>query len=309
MRLPVLGIAALLVLILLAKLFSHSTATNPAQPGTTSPVQGGALGGGSASNTTAQAGVFQGRCTTEQGTPLANVDVKIAGVTTAGENTVTDVHTDSSGNYSQTLPPGKYSILNAFYPVTLGTTNYLLPLAIPDGANNDDADIGPGIARDLVLHIHGKIAPNLVDTDWRSFYGGNLICTFYGRYLVGGTPAGSITEMTLVPSGPLADGTTGQTLTLRVTNNVTNEGTEANFLDIPIGQYTISARLLNADGSLIEPLIIGPVSAGQDPAPYKTSLEGVTFPPSNFTSPYPQIGQGTGISLLQLSLNDGSPGP
>ena len=249
------------------------------------------LGGGSA--TTAQPGVFSGRCTTEQGTPLANVDVTIGGVTTAGVNTTTETHSDSSGNYSQSLPPGQYSISSALYPVTLGSTNYLLPLATPDGASNDAADIGPGIARDLVLHIHGKISPSLEDTAFQSFYGGHIMFTYEGRYMGSGPPAGSITELTLVPTGPLADGTTGQTLTL----HVTNDGAFASFLDIPIGQYTVSARLLNADGSVLEPLTIGPDHTMAALAPGQTSIESLTFPPA-----------ATGCGMFPLTLNDGSPG-
>lgn len=227
-----------------------------------------------------QSGVFKGRCTTEGGKPLAKVFINIKGVTTAGMPTYTETHTDANGVYSLRLPPGIYALLEASYPVTLGDTGYDLPLATPDGTN-DAADIGAGIVRNLILKIHGKVSPSDPVDKYDSYWGAGLRATLKAGGPLGFEfPADSTVEVTLVPEGPLADGSVGKTLVLSQKNATTQDYDR--WRDIPLGQYTVSARILKADGSVLAPVTVGVSRVPNVTLPrddgYATRLTHVTFP-------------------------------
>ncbi|MBB6096620.1 hypothetical protein HNR42_000032 [Deinobacterium chartae] len=61
-------------------------------------------------------------------------------------------------------------------------------------------------------------------------------------------------EVTLTPSGPLVDGSAGKAITKRVPQGRVN--------DVPVGRYTMTARLLR-DGAAPVPLLVSPGHGGQ----------------------------------------------
>jgi len=60
----------------------------------------------------------------------------------------------------------------------------------------------------------------------------------------------SIVEVTLKPVGPLADGSTGKTLVLRWPSPAAGLSGETIIGGIPIGRYTLTARLYDGDDAL-----------------------------------------------------------
>ncbi len=202
-----------------------------------------------------RAGYIIGRCIDMRGKPLAGVGVRVFGTTQkGGETTSFETKTDATGKYAVKLPAGNFHVGWAHYFTDAPSgPPYALPLHPLDGSN-DDQNSTPGIVEDLVLKINGRISPkNDPDSDL-SYYGGFI--TVEGGTLENGNfldgynykfPAGSSVELTLTPSGKLADGSTGQILTLR---RPIERGYLAEFRDVPLGAYSLTARLVSADGTI-----------------------------------------------------------
>jgi len=199
-------------------------------------------------------GTIIGRCVDMRGKPLAGgVGIRVFGTPKdGGEKTSFETKTDATGMYAVKLPAGNFRLGWAHYFTDAPAgPSYALPLHPLDGSN-DDQDSAPGIVENCVLKINGRVSPkNDADSDL-SYYGGNI--TVEGGPLENGNfldgynykfPDGSSVEFTLAPQGKLADGSTGQTLVLR---RPIARGYIGEFMDVPIGAYEVTARLIDADG-------------------------------------------------------------
>ena len=199
-------------------------------------------------------GYIIGRCVDMRGKPLAGVGIRVFGTTqNQGQKTSFQTKTGANGQYAIKLPAGNYALGWAHYFTAAPEgPPYALPLHPLDGSK-DDQDSKPGIVEDCVLKINGRISSKNDPGSDLSYYGGFITAEGgaleNGNFLDGYTykfPAGSSVELTLVPQGKLADGSTGKTLVLR---RSIDRGYIAEYFDVPIGAYQVTARLLAADGS------------------------------------------------------------
>jgi hypothetical protein len=204
-----------------------------------------------------RAGYVVGRAVNSQGKPLAGVRIRVFGTTTAGERTNFETKTGTNGTYAVRLPRGNYHVGWAHYLVAAPSgPSYALPLHPNDG-DISDQDSGPGIIENFTLKIAGRISSLKDAGSDLSYYGGTITveggALEKGDFLSGYNyrfPQGSAVELTLTPKGALADGSAGRTLVLR---RPVERGYIAEFLDVPIGQYQVVARLVQADGA-VQPL-------------------------------------------------------
>lgn len=192
-----------------------------------------------------------GRCVSAQGKPLPGVRIRVFGVTAAGRDVNFEARTGADGLYAVKLPAGNFHVGWALFdaPAPKGPA-YSLPLHPVDGSV-DDGPSGPGIVENFVLKLSGRISPLADAENELSYYGGTI-------RLSGGAipnaglfddtryrfPSGSSLELTLTPQGRMPDGSTGKVHVLR---KAVKDGTT--FLDVPVGEYTIAASLVTADGT------------------------------------------------------------
>jgi hypothetical protein len=252
-------------------------------------------------------GFIVGRCVTAQNRPLAGVRLRVFGVSDAGENISFQARTNAAGAYAVKLPPGSFHLGWALYdaPAPAGPP-YALPLYPVDG-EIDDAPSGPGIVENCVLKLSGRISPLMDPNRDLSYFGGSILVSGGGIEGAGlfddkyyRFPIGSSVELTLVPVGNLPDGSPGRTLVLR------QAATKLNFLDIPIGQYRVTARLL-ADGGEAKPLRVAVARFGTGTSPIHFSPTAADYGPSG-TVYFSAAGDGTpllktsGVGYAEISV-------
>jgi hypothetical protein len=199
-------------------------------------------------------GYIIGRCVDMRGKPLAGVGIRVFGTTQkGGEKTSFETKTNAAGFYAVKLPAGNFHLGWAHYfTVAPAGPPYALPLHPLDGSN-DDRSSARGIVEDCVLKINGRVSPRNDPKSDLSYYGGYITAEGgaleNGNFLDGYTykfPAGSSVELTLTPQGKLADGSIGQTIVRR---RPVERGYIAEFRDVPIGAYAVTARLIEAGGA------------------------------------------------------------
>ena len=185
-------------------------------------------------------GHLRGRLADAQGKPLSNVTVSIFGFSDGGEPVTRDVQvTGPATSYDIELPPGKCNTPIARIDVLYNDRRYVLPLAAADGtiewAEQQSARVG--MVRDFVWRISGPV-PNADPAAPTGYWGGAV--QFDKGQDLGDTAK---IEITLKPDGPLIDGSAGRELTFE--RKIPWKRQEDHLLlDIPIGRYTVAARLL-----------------------------------------------------------------
>jgi hypothetical protein len=188
----------------------------------------------------AKPGHLTGKLSDARGKPLSNVTIKIVGFSSQGN--VVKIEKRVSGpasEYDIEVPDGKYDTPTARLGIEYNDRWYDLPLAAADGTRewNEQHDSKPGMVRDFIWKTAGS-APG-GNADQPSGYWGSTI-----QFDLGGLLGDYATiEVTLKPEGPLIDGSEGKTLTFE--RKLPWKKREDHYLlDIPIGKYTASARVL-----------------------------------------------------------------
>ena len=147
--------------------------------------------------------------------------------------------------------------------LTYGGHHYVLGLyptdGKPDGVGPSDfsGQSGKGIVRNFVLRTSGlKPGASPENAVAGTYYGGNITLV-----LSLGTAPVSLT-VTLVPTAPLADGCPAKKV-VRVVKLGANEGNnDYNLYNIPLGFYTMSARLDGAGSRALGLQVYGTSSTG-----------------------------------------------
>lgn len=184
-----------------------------------------------------EAGSVKGRLLTAQGQPIAGAKV-YAGHLTYHNTNVVGV-TDADGYYKLDIdqPGGTWSV-HAQVTRPYNGTNYTFYVY----ANNADPISGTaGAIRNLTWKLSGAIP----GTD-NGKYGAKV--AYYDNSSI--YIRGEEIEFTLVPQGPLADGSTGQSITAFATARFAMTGTTigSGLDDVPMGRYRITARYVPANG-------------------------------------------------------------
>ena len=209
-----------------------------------------------------------------QGRPIAGAKVWINPALTFGE--VVEVTTDSSGRYLVTGLWNEPYDAKAWTEVDYNGERFCLRL------NSSDYDAFTpehGVVRDFQWQLTGVIE-DLRDYD--GYFGGEV------RLFVDGDMRGGQVELTFTPTGPLIDGSTGQTLTRTI-----NVNEEVMVYDIPIGTYSVTSVLLE-NGSRT-PLKTG-IEHSYDGYAGQTDAAALAFTPAG-------CGNGTGADRAFLYLS------
>lgn len=224
---------------------------------------------------TPQPGYIIGRALFEDGRPIPEFTVSAeSGFGPAGKAQ------GSAGRYSiHVTNSGIFIVQNIIAKAVIsyqGQT-YVLPLhpvdGLPDGAAADNfrGDVTKGVVRDFVFRLTG-IAPgrqtnpppqNVTDTDSvsarASFEGCQMMIEFARE--TAELVNGAAVQITLTPSGPLIDGSTGRTITRAIAK--ANPDSSYYFYDIPLGVYT-AVVTVTGTGTAARPLHVRMSAPGTD---------------------------------------------
>ncbi len=224
-------------------------------------------------------GYDSGRVTTAAGAPVGGAEINFGGVSAAGSPVGLTVFTKPDGTYRVHLPPGNYDLAWAWAHVNgYAGRDWKLPLAT-DPVNLTDRDIAEGPVANLQFLIQGRTARGSDPTSPQSYYGGDLRVMGRGRFVYQGRPGtrfpdGGQVEVTLVPQGPLINGSAGKTLVL------TAPASDPKFRDVPLGQYGATVRVLAANGAAQPVQVLFPAIGGtaSDRATVTFNVSGVGGP-------------------------------
>lgn len=249
--------------------------TATARPGFTGQPGSTGSAGTAAPPVVKEPNVITGRVTTEQGQPIAGAQMRIVGYTggaTLGQEFET-VTTDAGGVYRLEVPTGLYEVLGQA-PLEFDGQTYAFVLEPADGSCEQQMS-DAGITKDFTLRLTGLVPciPGADPDDYPSYHGAAI--QLFDR--TGGSHS-SAAEVAYVlePIGPLADGSSGETLTLTRTFAAlqTSAGPiESTWIlhDIPLGRYRVTATATEPGGS--ETRLLVSTDTATDPA---TEVE-VTF--------------------------------
>lgn len=182
---------------------------------------------------TPQSGYASGHVVDAQNRPIKGAEITINNTGGVVNNLIG--YTDANGNYKIKLSTGGGPLIGSYYVrghVTLSYLNYPFKLAL---FVEDDSAFSPedGAVKNLRLKIAGERS-NFGDSGW---YGGTIEVDNHTR-----NAHFPNIEVTMVPIGPLVDGSTGETQVAR-----------PDWLysyNVPVGQYKITARDLATNQQL-----------------------------------------------------------
>jgi hypothetical protein len=210
------------------------------------------------SGTEAEPNVIAGRVMTEAGQPIPGARLRIVGYT-GGANLGQEIETVESGSdgaYRYEVPRGLYEVLGQA-TVDFDGQAYTFDLDPADGSCEQQMS-DSGIVKDFMLRLTGLKMCRIDDlADNYTSYHGAAIQLFNG--FTSSPASDAVIEYTLEPTGPLADGSTGETLTMERT--VAALDTSAGPIedtwilhDIPLATYRASAVLV--EGGARTPLLV-----------------------------------------------------
>ena len=221
----------------------------PSQPGTNnpSPIDGGNPGtvdGGAGKNT------ISGRALDAQNNPIAGALVWVKPAVTTGLITT---RTDAQGRYLvKSLPDVPYEVFAWAQPEVAGK-RHCLRLGHDAPNEYDPVSVRDGAVRNFRWKLQGVIP----DRGNNTFFGGEIrLMAVFRQDNDWSNTAGLKIKVTLVPNGPLADGSTGKTIT-----QVLDWENDKFVEDIPVGTYTVTASQTTASG-VTSALEVGPNESG-----------------------------------------------
>jgi hypothetical protein len=214
-------------------------------------------------------GVVAGTVTDTTGNRLTNARIVIRGTSGAGANTYFEAAVDEDGRYSQPVPAGVYEI-TAFAGIEYNGRFYKVWLHPKDGVDKPSQDVGNGLTKDFELRLSGpKPAAKMRPSHPDSYYGGAIqlgnegqFYMFYGNgKLVDpfNYPEGAKVRVELTPNGPLLDGSQGEIITRDLTPEQVADGS---IYDIPLGDYTARASMVEADEAIIPLKVVSLIPGG-----------------------------------------------
>ncbi|GGL88069.1 hypothetical protein GCM10010840_27650 [Deinococcus aerolatus] len=188
-----------------------------------------------------------GRVVDERGKPVAGVQIIIAPAMFRGTLFTT---TNAQGRYQSTElnPAANPYYVTAYKEVKYHDQRYCLRMAGDPEAYQDAFNAKAGATRNFVWKIRG--ASDMPSSEYGGdTWGGTLSFERLSTDDAQPVAPDATVEVTLVPDGPLIDGSKGSTIT-RTTRVSQGLG------DIPVGYYRVSAALKNANGTKT-PLRVG----------------------------------------------------
>lgn len=203
-----------------------------------------------------KSGFVRGYVKDSSGKPLQGAYVGIRSTLTGGLYSGASAETDAKGYYEIKLPMGAIHFYAGSYTVDYGDLRAALSLHPADGKLESFAS-ADGSVENFVLLPYGITDRNIASEspNGATTYYGGAINVAYNLAEIKDAYApdnyikeNSEIEITLTPEGALLDGSTGGSFVVR--KNVGN-GMQFNIYNIPIGKYTITARLVNGNKPLL----------------------------------------------------------
>ncbi|MEZ0230335.1 MAG: hypothetical protein ACAI25_17060 [Planctomycetota bacterium] len=204
-------------------------------------------------------GHFRGRVLGHDGGPIrvkdAQVSVRVTGVTGRGEQVSFTPPVAADGTFDLKLIEGIYHAPTAELRLPVNGKTFVFRLH-PVPQDTTDTPSAEGIVRDFQWKLSGTRPGYDPDpTSGACWYGASLTLSFrqyrndLGRN-VAKPPEGTKVTFTLVPSGPLIDGSASKTLTFERTFHALLASLENPVLvDIPVGGYTLTGVETYPDGT------------------------------------------------------------
>lgn len=206
-------------------------------------------------------GFARGYAKFADGKPIVGANIILWVSAAGGFRTDVKGKTNAQGLYEIPLSIGICEIVNADCKVTYNGATYVLPLHPVDGEFDQFNSTTGGIDH-LTLRTYGPGKD--ADTSPKfgeNYYGGHL------RTVYSGMGQGGTIEIKLTPQGPLLGGVKGRTLVFRFPN-----GASENYLnDVPLGRYTLTARLLD-DGEAL-PIRVNKLFGGEPSSSVQVDFE------------------------------------
>ena len=240
-------------------------------------------------------GYIKGVVLDRHGDPIGGATVAVYGTTIAGANTRFEATTGADGSYRQRVPDGIYGV-SAYAKTNYAGERFEIPVPAADGNNSIDLDAAQGGVENFVWFLEGLREAGLSPDDEYSYHGMSLTLSSATSFAAAGHLAGGFVELLLTPSGPLIDGSEGRPLVYlhQLGSDAGTVGpTEGGYvdldteiLDIPLGSYTVTARLLSANGTATPLRLSGWCCSPEDltasfalaPVPYDVVRSPVPFP-------------------------------
>lgn len=207
-----------------------------------------------------EAGTVMGKVVDTQGRPMAGAKVRIE-----NDFHYYDVTTNAEGVYkSPTLTIGGFKAV-AWARITYKGQTYTLRMGMARETDYDFFDPENGAVRDFKWQISGRI-PDREDDGGTGYFGGTLrFSNGTGSIYDERMQEGDQVHVTLNPTGPLIDGSTGRQIKRTFTITYGNES--YNLTDIPAGEYEVSAvRVVPGAGQ--ERLMVGSFSKQSETATF-----------------------------------------
>lgn len=252
-------------------------------------------------------GTVRGYAKDTRGRPLVGAKIGVRSTTGGGYYSGASATTDSRGYYELQVPTGAVHFYCAGYTMEYGEGRAAFGLHPVDGSA-DSFSSAQGHVENWVLLPYGIADPDGISDNPGSslnYYGGTLYLdysladprpVFADDYSL---PEGSEIELTLTPEGPLLDGSAGRRFVVR--KKVEEQSTYSLILNnIPIGRYTIEARLSQGGKSLPLRVVETGPNAGQPfgLSPKETRGKAhLTFRPDSAKPEYAKAQRGNWASL------------
>lgn len=203
-----------------------------------------------------KSGFVRGYVKDASGEPLEGAYLGVRSTLTGGLYSGTSATTDANGYYEIKLPMGAIHFYAGAYTADYGNLRAAMSLHPVDG-NLEGFASATGAVENFVLLPYGITDRNVASDSPNgatTYYGGALNVGYFlaengdnfapDNYI----KENSEIEITLTPEGALLDGSTGDSFIIR--KNVGN-GLQFNIYNIPIGKYTITARLVKGNKPLL----------------------------------------------------------
>jgi hypothetical protein len=198
-------------------------------------------------------GFVRGYAKDTSGRPLVGATIGVRSSAAGGFYSGANGKTDAKGYYEIRVPWGAAEFYNSAYTTGWGDGRGAFGLAPADGEASSFASAN-GLVENWVLVPYGIADPDDASDQpqyFGNYFGGSFTVGYYAsdpRFgNDGGLPEGAEIDLTLIPTGPLLDGSKGRTIVFR---QQVREGIALGFyaVNIPVGQYRIVA-LLHHNGS------------------------------------------------------------
>ena len=191
-------------------------------------------------------GFVTGRVTDEKGHPLSNVTIYAGHTVWYNANVIGT--TDADGKYKLNISdrPGTY-LIHGEMKRSHNSVDYKFQLYPDETAPVSSTEGG-------VRNITWKKPVDVTATEWDGVGG---FVDFMQEFGSEDYWSFEDVELTLVPVGQLADGSTGHTIVAHAVNftNVFGIYSHTGFANVPIGRYKISARYAPANGRAVNLLL------------------------------------------------------